>query len=256
MSNLLTPQLSVVIPAYNEEKTIVEIVNQVLRQEYVHEIIIVNDCSKDKTVEVLNVFKDNKKVRLINHVVNQGKTGALKTGFSHVTGNIVIIQDADLEYDPDEYKYILEPIIQNRADVVYGSRFLVRKASRVHYFFHYVANKSLTFFMNIFTNMNMTDIETCYKCFKAPIIKNMQITSKGFGFEVEVTANIAKLQCRVYEVPISYYGRSYEDGKKIGMTDGFHALWYIIKYNLLNPLNKAFKISFKTIKEEMCKINF
>ena len=250
------PKLSVVMPAYNEEKTICDIINKVLKQQYIHEIIVVNDCSKDKTLKVLEVFEANAKVKVVNHERNMGKTAALITGFEHITGNLVIIQDADMEYNPDEYKYLLEPILENQADVVYGSRFLVRKAHRVCYFYHYVANRFLTFFLNCFTNFNMTDVETCYKCFKAPLIKNMIITSTGFGFEIEVTAKISKTSARVYEVPISYYGRSYEEGKKIGLKDGVAALFYVFKYNIFTGFKSSFKKDKTEILKEMLPIVF
>ncbi len=243
------PSLSVVMPAYNEEKTIGKILGKVLEQEHVSEVIVVNDHSKDGTLSVLEKFKTNPKIKIINHLSNMGKTEALKTGFKNATGNIIIVQDADLEYDPNEYKYLLEPILENEADVVYGSRFLVRKTQRVCYFYHYLANKFITFLLNCFTNFNMTDVETCYKCFKAPLIKNMLISSKGFGFEIEVTSKIAKTKARVYEVPISYYGRSYDEGKKIGIKDGLAALYYILKYNLFVDFNRSFTVS----KQELLK---
>jgi glycosyltransferase involved in cell wall biosynthesis len=169
-----------------------------------------------------------------------GKTQALITGFAATRGEVVIVQDADLEYDPAEIAEVIQPILDEKADVVYGSRFLVRKAARVLYFYHFLANKGLTFFSNLLTNINMTDVETCYKAFRGDIIRKMTITSKGFGFEIEVTAKIAKLRCRIFEVPISYYGRTYEEGKKIGMIDGVHALWYIVKYNLFCSLGESY----------------
>jgi glycosyltransferase involved in cell wall biosynthesis len=170
---------------------------------------------------------------------NRGKTEALKTGFALTTGQIVIVQDADLEYDPAEIGDVIAPIVEGHADVVYGSRFLVRKASRVLYFYHYLANKGLTFLSNLCTNVNMTDVETCYKAFRGEIIRNMTITSSGFGFEIEVTAKVAKLGVAIYEVPISYHGRTYEQGKKIGMKDGIAALWYIFRFNFLCSLEKV-----------------
>jgi glycosyltransferase involved in cell wall biosynthesis len=164
----------------------------------------------------------------------------LKTGFAATTGNIVIVQDADLEYDPDEIAHVVSPIARGLADVVFGSRFMVRRAARVLYFYHYLANQLLTFLSNLFTNLNVTDVETGYKAFRGEIIRNMTITSRGFGFEIEVTAKIAKLKCTVYEVPISYYGRTYEEGKKIVMIDGLGALWYIVKFNLLTNLASSY----------------
>jgi glycosyltransferase involved in cell wall biosynthesis len=172
--------------------------------------------------------------------VNAGKTMALKTGFALTTGEVVIVQDADLEYDPAEIAEVIAPILEGHADVVYGSRFLVRKASRVLYFYHYIANKGLTLLSNLCTNVNMTDVETCYKAFRGEIIRNMKITSSGFGFEIEVTAKVAKLGVAIYEVPISYHGRTYEEGKKIGVKDGIAALWYIFRFNFLCSLKNSF----------------
>ena len=168
-------------------------------------------------------------------------TEALKAGFALTRGEIVIVQDADLEYDPAEIADVIQPILDGHADVVYGSRFLVRKASRVLYYYHYIGNKFLTMFSNLLTNVNMTDVETCYKAFRGDIIRNMVITSSGFGFEIEVTAKIAKLGCAIYETPISYYGRTYEEGKKIGFRDGLAALWFIVYYNLFCSLKSSFR---------------
>lgn len=233
--------LSVVIPAYNEQATIAHVVHQVLKLESVAEVIVINDCSKDKTAEIVRgLAAEDSRVRLLEHKVNQGKTEALKTGFRELRGDIVIIQDADLEYDPVEIPEVIQPILDGNADVVYGSRFLVRKASRVLYFYHFLANKALTFTSNLFTNINLTDVETGYKAFRSDIMRNMTITSSGFGFEIEVTAKVAKLRCAMYEVPISYYGRTYEQGKKIGPMDGIAAFWYILKYNVFTGLSASF----------------
>jgi glycosyltransferase involved in cell wall biosynthesis len=169
-----------------------------------------------------------------------GKTAALKTGFAASRGDVVIVQDADLEYDPSEINAVVAPIFEGQADVVYGSRFMVRKASRVLYFYHFLANKALTFLSNLLTNVNMTDVETCYKAFRGEIIRNMTIPSTGFGFAIEVTAQVAKLHCRLYEVPISYYGRTYEEGKKIGFKDGLAAGWYIFRYNMFCSLAESY----------------
>jgi glycosyltransferase involved in cell wall biosynthesis len=235
--------LSVVIPVYNEEATLEIVVNKVLKIPYLYEIIIVDDCSTDNTIKIAKqIEKSYPNVRVVCHKRNAGKTEALKTGFALTKGAIVIVQDADLEYDPSEVHSIIEPILNGYADVVYGSRFLVKKATRVLYFYHYLANKVLTFISNLFTNLNMTDVETGYKAFKGEIIRNMIITSHGFGFEIEVTAKIAKLKCIVYEVPISYYGRTYEEGKKIGVKDGIAAFWFIIRFNLFSNLSSSFKI--------------
>jgi glycosyltransferase involved in cell wall biosynthesis len=233
--------LSVVVPSYNEEATIAHVIGQVLRLDAVAEVIVVNDCSRDRTAEIVRAMAAaDPRVRLFQHDVNRGKTEALKTGFAEVRGDIVIVQDADLEYDPSEIPEVIQPILDGNADVVYGSRFLVRKASRVLYFYHYLANKLLTFTSNLFTNINLTDVETGYKAFRSDIMRNMRITSSGFGFEIEVTAKVAKLRCAIYEVPISYYGRTYEQGKKIGPMDGVAAFWYILKYNLFCSLQSSY----------------
>lgn len=231
------------MPAYNEEATLENVVSQVLSVvPHLLELIIVNDGSRDRTLEIANrLASADPRVRVIDQPRNMGKTQALITGFAASRGQIVIVQDADLEYDPAEIIEVIQPILDGKADVVYGSRFLVRKAARVLYFYHYLANKFLTFYSNLLTNINMTDVETCYKAFRGEIIRQMIITSSGFGFEIEVTAKVAKLRCRIYEVPISYYGRTYEEGKKIGMKDGIHALWYILKYNLFCSLAESYR---------------
>ena len=246
------PYLSVVMPAYNEEATLKEIVDKVLELDFLLELIIVDDCSKDKTPAIAQTLAEmNERVRYVRQPVNGGKTEALKTGFSLTKGAVVIVQDADLEYDPSEIADVVDPIATGRADVVYGSRFMVKKAARVLYFYHYLANKGLTFLSNCLTNLNMSDVETCYKAFRGEIIRNMTITSSGFGFEIEVTAKVAKLKCAVYEVPISYYGRTYEEGKKIGFKDGVAALLYILKYNWLTDLKSSYReIPRKTLVEK------
>ena len=234
--------LSVVIPAFNEEATLRTIVQKVLAIPQLLEIIIVDDCSTDSTAEIANRLSEvHPQVRLIRQPKNSGKTDALKAGFAATRGEIVIVQDADLEYDPVEIPDVIRPILDGHADVVYGSRFLVRKAARVLYFYHYLANKSLTFMSNVLTNLNMSDVETGYKAFRGEIIRNMIIVSNGFGFEIEVTAKVAKLGCSVYEIPISYYGRTYAEGKKIGLTDGVAAFWFILRFNLFCGLNASFK---------------
>jgi glycosyltransferase involved in cell wall biosynthesis len=243
--------LSVVMPAYNEEATLREIVGKVLELDVLLELIIVDDCSKDRTPEIAaQLVAQDERVRYVRQSQNGGKTEALKTGFSLTKGEIVIVQDADLEYDPQEIADVVMPIATGRADVVYGSRFMVKKAARVLYFYHYLANKGLTFLSNCVTNLNMSDVETCYKAFRGEIIRNMTITSSGFGFEIEVTAKVAKLKCAVYEVPISYYGRTYEEGKKIGFKDGVAALFYIFKYNLLTDLKDSYQEIPKTSLEK------
>src|ERR1043165_1058782 len=234
--------LSVVIPVYNEEASLADVVSKLLLLRQVLEIVIVDDCSTDRSAEVAqSLSRINPRVRLISQQRNMGKTAALRAGFAATRGEIVIVQDADLEYDPEEIPLVIAPILEGHADVVFGSRFLVRRAVRVLYFYHYLANKFLTFTSNLFTNLNMTDIETCYKAFRGDIIRNMVITSRGFGFEVESTAKVAKLGCAIYEVPISYYGRTYEEGKKIGLKDGMIAFWLIIRFNLLCGLSSAFR---------------
>lgn len=238
----MTPSLSIVIPAYNEKATLAEVANRVLALPWVTELVVVDDDSSDGTGAVAAALAAaDKRVKLVKHTRNRGKTAALQSGFARTTGDIVVVQDADLEYDPAEIQQLIAPIVEGYADVVYGSRFLVRKASRVLYFHHYLANKMLTFFSNTFTNLNITDIETGYKAFKGEMIRDMNIVSSGFGFEVEVTAKVAKLGARVYEVPISYYGRTYAEGKKIGARDGVAALWYVIRFNLFCPLESSFK---------------
>lgn len=245
--------LSVVIPVYNEESTLEAVVRKVLNIQNLLEIVIVDDGSTDGTSEIGFELADTyPQVRFIQNHRNAGKTEALKQGFLLTKGDIVIVQDADLEYDPSEISQLIQPIIDNYADVVYGSRFLVRKAARVLYFYHYLGNKALTFLSNLFTNLNMTDVETCYKAFRGDIIRQMLITSRGFGFEIEVTAKVAKLAkmgCAVYEVPISYYGRTYEEGKKIGLKDGFAALWYILYFNVFC----GFSASFREMPESVAR---
>jgi glycosyltransferase involved in cell wall biosynthesis len=234
--------LSVVIPVYNEEGTLSEIVEKLLQLSHLLEIVIVDDCSTDRTPKVAEQLAATyENVKFTRHAKNGGKTEALRTGFALTRGDIVIVQDADLEYDPSEIPFVIQPILNGHADVVYGSRFLIRKAARVLYFYHFLANKSLTFVSNILTNLNMTDIETGYKAFRGEIIRNLVILSDGFGFEVEVTAKLAKLGCAIYEVPISYYGRTYEEGKKIGFLDGVSAFFLILRFNLFTSLRASFR---------------
>jgi glycosyltransferase involved in cell wall biosynthesis len=245
-----SPYLSVIMPVYNEAQTLSLITHRVLELPYLKELILVDDCSTDGSSEIGRALAEHEeRVIYIRHERNGGKTEALKTGIAQSTGSIVIIQDADLEYDPREISDVVAPIVQRHADVVYGSRFMVKKAARVLYFSHYLANKFLTFICNIFTNLNMSDIETCYKAFRGDIIRELTISSSGFGFEVEVTAKIAKLKCAVYEVPISYYGRTYEEGKKIGLKDGIAALWYICKFNLLTNRERSFRHLPTSVRE-------
>ena len=233
--------LSVVIPAFNEEATLETIVQKVLKLPELLETVIVDDCSTDGTAELATRLAEaNPQVRLIRQPQNAGKTEALKTGFAATSGDIVIVQAAALEYDPAEISDVIRPILDGYADVVYGSRFLVRKAARVLYFYHYLANKALTFMSNALTNLNMSDVETGYKAFRGEIVRNMIIVSNGFGFEIEVTAKVAKLECSIYEIPISYYGRTYAEGKKIGFLDGVAAFWFIIRFNLFCGVSSSF----------------
>jgi glycosyltransferase involved in cell wall biosynthesis len=226
-------KLSVVIPCYNEAATIDRILEAVRNSPWPDkEIIVVDDCSRDGTRERLQGELRGRVDQLLLHEVNQGKGAALRTGIRAATGDVVIIQDADLEYDPNEYPKVLAPIVEDRADVVFGSRFAGGGAHRVLYFWHSVGNGVLTLLSNMFTNLNLTDMETCYKAFRRPIIQSIEIEEDRFGFEPEITAKVAKLDVRVYEVGISYYGRTYAEGKKIGYKDGFRAIYCILKYNL------------------------
>jgi len=233
--------LSIIIPAYNEAKTIHLILNKIkdvkLQNQIEKEIIIVNDCSNDDTEEVIyNYLKlqNSLKISYYRHDVNKGKGAALHTGIQKATGDYLIIQDADLEYDPQEYNLLLQPIIDGFADIVYGSRFMGGNPHRILFFWHTIGNKFLTFLSNLFTNLNLTDMETCYKLFKSDIIKDIKLNEKRFGFEPEITAKISRIpSIRIYEVGISYYGRTYLEGKKINWKDGLRALYCIFKYALL-----------------------
>ena len=228
--------LSVVIPVYNEKTTVIKLVRNVQEVNLDKEIILVDDYSTDGTREILKDLEEEDGVRIFYHSFNQGKGAALRTGFGQVKGDIAIIQDADLEYDPQEYHNLINPIQDGKADVVYGSRFIGGEIHRVHLFWHYAGNTFLTLLSNMFTNLNLTDMETCYKVFKTSVIRKIHIKSNRFGVEPELTAKIAQLKCRIYEVPISYSGRDYAEGKKIGWKDGFSAIWCIIRFNLFENL--------------------
>lgn len=232
-------KLSVIIPAFNEGRTIQLILEKVRQAEIPNitkEVIIVNDCSTDDTSLKIQVYIDTHQdmnIQSFIHEVNQGKGAAINTGIQNATGDFVIIQDADLEYDPNEYSILLKPVLDGFADVVYGSRFIGGKPHRILFFWHSIGNKFLTFVSNMFTNLNLTDMESCYKLFRREIIQSIQIKEKRFGMEPEITAKISKIPgIRIYEVGISYYGRTYEDGKKIGWKDGIEAIWCILRYNL------------------------
>jgi glycosyltransferase involved in cell wall biosynthesis len=232
----IEPCLTVVMPVYNEATTVAEVIRVVLAQRPVLQLVIVDDCSRDGTWDTLQRLSQNEpRINLVHHEVNQGKGAALRTGIARATAPIVIVQDADLEYDPKEYFRLLTPILSGKADVVFGSRFLGSPGGhRVLYYWHSVGNKFLTMFSNMAANVNMSDMEACYKVFRREIIQKTKIQENRFGFEPEIVAKMARLKVRIYEVAISYYGRTYAEGKKIGWRDGVRALWCICKYNFLS----------------------
>lgn len=242
-------KISIVIPVYNEERTVESILNLVLQactklpdRVSGFELVVVEDGSSDSTAATLrSKFSDHPHIKLYFQEYNQGKGAAITRGFGEATGDIILVQDADMEYDPFEYPQLLAPILNGKADVVYGSRFK-GETSRILYFWHFLGNQFLTLMSNMFTNLNLSDMETCYKVFRSPVIKNMILTSKRFGIEPEITAKISKIpEIRIYEVPISYYGRTYAAGKKIGWKDGFSALWCILKFNIFTSSEKSFR---------------
>ncbi len=229
-------RLSIVIPVYNEAETLEAIVRRVagVQLEGIEkEIVLVNDCSADGSGDIADALaRDIPGVRAFHHERNRGKGAALRTGFAQAAGDIVLVQDADLEYDPDEYPVLLGPILKGKADVVYGSRFMGGFPHRVVYFWHMLGNRLITLFSNMMTDLNLTDVETCYKAFRREVLRQIELREDRFGFEIEITAKVAAQRCRIYEVGISYHGRTYEEGKKIGWKDGVRALWCILKYNL------------------------
>ena len=229
-------KISIIIPIFNEDQTILELLKKIKQapvKGLEKEIIIVNDNSIDNTKNILNNIHD-KNIKIFHHQKNQGKGAALQTGFKMATGDIILIQDADLEYNPYEYENLIQPILNEQADIVYGSRFIGSQAHRVLYFWHYFGNKMLTLLSNIFSNLNLTDMETCYKVFRRQVIKKIKLNEKRFGFEPEFTIKAARQKFRFYEIGISYDGRTYEEGKKIKAKDGFYAIWYIVKYGIFN----------------------
>ena len=235
-----------IVPAFNEEQTIETVLNRIFEfLPDVHEVVVVDDASADRTLDASYEYSTREpRVKLLRHKTNLGKTAALQTGFAAVTGSIVVVQDADLEYDPSEIVHLITPIKEGAADVCLGSRFMVRRAGRVLYFRHFLANKLLTFINNLLTDLNLTDVETGYKACRSGIAKNMIIESSGFGFEIEFVAKCKKIGARMFEVPISYNGRTYQEGKKIGLQDGLDALWYLIRFNILTGLERSFQRSF------------
>jgi glycosyltransferase involved in cell wall biosynthesis len=243
-------QVSLIVPAFNEERTIETVLDRIFQfLPDVHEVLVVDDASVDRTPELAHEYGSrDERVKLFRHKTNLGKTAALQTGFAACTGSIVVVQDADLEYDPREIPDLIGPIKEDAADVCLGSRFMVRRAGRALYFRHSLANKLLTSINNLCTDLNLTDVETGYKASRAEIAKNMIFESSGFGFEIEFVAKCKKIGARMYEVPISYYGRTYEEGKKVGLKDGLDALWYLLKFNIFTGLKRSFRKEFLETK--------
>ena len=251
-------KVSILVPAFNEEKTIERVLSKLLALPIQdREIIVVDDGSTDATGEVVQrLAAARSEIKFFQQPRNLGKTSAVSRAISESTGDVLIVQDADLEYDPLEIPDVIGPILDGHADVVYGSRFLVKRASRVLYYYHYLANKFLTCLSNILTNRNMSDIETCYKAFRREVIVPIQLCSRGFGMEVEITAMVCKTQARTYEVPISYYGRTYEEGKKIGTWDGVAAIWYILYFNLVHPFTSSGRKYIQTVNSSLASPDY
>ena len=250
-------KVSILVPAFNEEKTIERVLTKLIALPIGdREIVVVDDGSTDATRDIVQKMADvRSEIVFVSLPTNSGKTSAISRAIAESTGDVLIVQDADLEYDPSEILDVIGPILDGVADVVYGSRFLVKRASRVLYYYHYLANKFLTCLSNILTNRNMSDIETCYKAFHRSVIAPMKLRSRGFGMEVEITAMVCKTQARTYEVPISYYGRTYEEGKKIGTWDGVAAIWYILYFNLWHPWTAPGRLYIRTVNEALAEIH-
>ena len=250
MSKRLSPKISVIVPAFNEEQSIGLVLKELVSLNFVKQVVVVDDASTDRTSIEIAKCK-SPKIQCVQHLKNRGKTQAIATGLKLVKEDITIIQDADREYRPKDIAGVIQPILAGHAHVSYGSRFLVKETMRVLYFYHYLANKFLTFLSNLFTNLNFSDMETGYKAFLTPIIQELPFTSRGFGMEVEITALISKLPLRIYEVPISYYGHTYQEGKKIGWKDGLLALFYIFYFNLIAPYTKKRRLYFSRVRKKL-----